>query len=335
MKAKVDVWGSRMRALGVVLAVMCLGQVACAQEGTQRAQTAAELLSALRDRGVALPDGLVINEDGSVVMPVVASQASGGTGTDAAGVPSPETVVAQPVEQVAAAPDAEPEPDPEPVEPAPKWKQRAEFAYTLNEGNTESSSLRGAYRTKRETEHDKLTIGSVYYRQTEREETTDHKFNAQVNYDRDIAESRWLWFANGRYDWDQFQSWRHRIGGTGGFGYRLIERDTMELILRAGAGGVKEFGSSRNEFIPEGLAGFDFNWDISERQGIESTFRYYPELAEWGEFRTETTAGWRYALDMKDGLDLTAGLLHEYESEVDEGVEQSDLRLFVGIGLDF
>jgi putative salt-induced outer membrane protein YdiY len=324
-----------MRAFGVVLAVASLVPAVCAQESTQKAQTAAEMLSALRDRGVVLPDGMVINEDGSVVLPSQEPVA------DAAAAVPAEGAAAVAATQAAAEPlsePAEPEPpvaEPEAGKPAPKWKQRAEFAYTLNEGNTESSSLRGAYRTQRETDHDQLTIRSVYNRQTEREETTEHRFNVQVNYDRDIAESRWLWFANGRYDWDEFQSWEHRVGGTGGFGYRLIRRDTMQLILRAGAGGVREFGSSRNEFIPEGLAGVDFNWDISERQGIESTFRYFPELAEWGEFRTETTAGWRYALDMKDGLDLTAGLLHEYESEVDEGVEQSDLRLFVGVGLDF
>lgn len=314
--------GRYVWAVGALVAMACV-QGAWGQDVPVRASTAAEMLETLRAMGVELPDGLVVGEDGTVVIP------SKGAPDEMVPATQAGAVVA-----AGAASESEASPEPEP-EPKPKWKQRAEFAFSLNDGNTESSNLRLEYKAIREAEIDKLTFDAAYYRQTDQGSTSENRLRAEGNYDRDIPETRWLWFVNGRYEWDQFESWDHRVGLSGGVGYRAIDREDIELILRAGVGFTREFGSDRNELIPEGLFGYDFRWDLDDRQGLESTFRYYPDLSDLGEFRTVTTLGWHYALDIKDGLELTAGLLHEYQSEVDAGIEQSDLRLYAGVGFDF
>ncbi len=287
------------------------------------AMTAAELLAALQAMGVELPEGVAVAEDGSVRLPAASAEA-------AAMAPAVNEAAAQ-----AAAAATEPAAEEDLPELDPEWKQRIEIAFSLDDGNTESTNLRAAYRADRERDFDKLSFRAAYRNETDDGSTTKNEFQATGTYDRDIADTPWLWFVNGRYEWDQFESWDHRVGLTAGLGYRLIDREDMELILRAGGGFTREFGSGRNELIPEGLLGYDFQWDLDDRQGIESTFRYYPDLSELGEFRTVTTLGWRYALDVKDGLNLTAGLEHEYQSDVDPGVEESDLSLFAGLGLDF
>ncbi len=326
MRAFVSVSAWRGRALwavGVLVALCCTPMAAGQDEPSARATTAAEMLEALRAMGVELPEGLVAGEDGTVVIPT--------KGEPNEVVPAMQVPVVVPVE---ATPDPDPEPAPE-SKPKPKWKQRAEVALSLNEGNTQTEQMRLVYKATRTTKIDKLVFSGAYYRRTSRGRTSQNRLLAQGNYDRDIPGTRWLWFVNGRYEWDRFQSWDYRTGLSAGVGYRAIDRDDMELILRVGGGFTREFGSDREEVIPEVLLGYDFEWDMSDRHGIESTHRYFPDLDELGEFRTVTTLEWHYALDIMDGLKLSAGLLHEYQSEVASGIEQSDLRLYSGVRFDF
>ncbi|MCB1280297.1 MAG: DUF481 domain-containing protein, partial [Salinibacterium sp.] len=290
---------ARIRSVGV-LVVLAGTSVAMGQQSPAKVSTAAEMLQALKAMGVEIPEGVVAGEDGTVVLPAA------GTMTSAGGV----TPAATPAEPALAAetPQAPAEEAPEEIPEESLWEQRVEASFTLKDGNTESSDLRALYRATRETDIDKFKFKAAYYHQTDDGQTSENRFVSEANYDHDIPDTRWLWFINGRYEWDQFEGWDHRVGLTGGFGYRAIDRENMELILRAGAGFSKEFGSDRDEIIPEGLLGYDFEWDVSERQAIESTFRYYPDLSDLAEFRTVTTLGWKYALDVKKGLDFNAGL---------------------------
>lgn len=296
---------------GVLVCGLACG-VAAGQDAPA-AMSAAELAEALRAAGYELPEGFSVNSDGSVSLPAPEVEAPEAPAM-AADVPS------EPVQ----------------LERAPEWDNRIELALNLSEGNTEQTNFRAGYVGTRETERSKLSLDAAYFYGKDGDGTTENRATAGVNHDWLWPESKWIVFANGRADYDQFNSWRYRTSAFGGVGYKLIDTDKFKFTPRAGAGVTKEFGSTRNELIPEGLLGFDLLWEVSERQSFESTFRYYPSFLDFSEFRTVTTAGWRMDLDgVEDGLSLTAGLLHEYQSEVDPGQEESDLRIFAGLGLDF
>lgn len=299
-------------------------------EATVTARSAAELLAELRARGVPLPEGLALGEDGSVRLP--AAPPASGVAADAPGVPANSAEADGGAEPIGG---AGPGASDEPPAPQVQWKNRAELSFGLSNGNTESSDLRLGYVGSRTTDVDKLRLDSAYYFQKDEARTQENEATAGFLYDRDIGASRWLWFADGRWDWDEFESWDHRVGGHAGVGYKLLDRDDLLLVMRAGAGAVREFGGARDEWIPEALVGADLDWRISERQSLEASFRYLPDLAEGGEFRTITTAGWVMRLDVEKGLSFTAGLAHEHQSRVDPGVEQDDLKLYAGVGLDF
>lgn len=313
-----------MRRSRPVVLIMAVAAGAAWAQDAVTARSAAELLAELRARGVALPDGLSIAEDGSVVLPLPAA------GEMTPAVPATPAQAGTTTGQLADGPAPQPESD-----PAVEWKNRAEVSFGLSDGNTESTDLRLAYVGVRETEVDKLRLDGSYYFQKDEDETRENEATAGFLYDHDIGTSRWLWFADGRWDWDEFESWDHRVGGHVGLGYKLIDRDDLRVVLRAGAGAVREFGGERDEWIPEALAGADVDWEISERHALEASFRYLPDLDEGGEFRTLTDVGWVMGLDVEKGLSLTAGLAHEYQSQVDAGVEESDLKLYAGLGLDF
>lgn len=287
------------------------GSIASAQDAPT-ARSAAELLEQLKAAGVELPAGFVANEDGSVSLPVSA----------------PPEADETPVEEIV--PGAE-----FPVVVKPVWNTKLNLGLNVSSGNTDQIGLASTIVSRRTTPTSELTLDAGYFYSNEDGDDTENKFTAGVLHDWLLKDSKWLIFADARYDFDEFKSFDHRFATHAGLGYRLIDKEKMKLTLRGGAGIAKEFGSDRNEIIPEALAGLDFWWQIAEKQSLEISHRFYPDLTDGGEFRTLTTAGWRLALDRGNGLSFTINALHEYVSDVDPGVDKSDLKLFAGISYEF
>lgn len=338
------------KATPVALVLVCFAGTAWSQQAAApppAAVNAAELAEALKQAGVALPDGFVINPDGTVGIPAPVAEAMAAKKAAQAAIDAAPTNAARAAARAkaeaagveVAAPAAAPADAP--VEPIPeaeaaKWDNKIDLSLGFTDGNTETNSFRAAYAGLRETKSSKLTLDAAYFFSTNDGNTDQNKATGGVNHDWLFQNSRWLIFAGGRGDYDEFNSWKYRVSGNGGVGYRLIKREKIELTLRAGAGGTREFGSSRNEIIPEGLLGADVLWKITTNQSFESTFRYFPDLSDFAEFRTITTAAWRLDLDsINDGLGVTAGVRHEHQTVVDEGNEQNDVNVFAGLTWDF
>ncbi len=285
---------------------MLAGSVVMAQDAP-KASNAAELLEQLRAAGVEIPEGFVANDDGSVSLPAP---------------PAAE-------EEAAPAPEVIPE------QKAAEWDTKLNIGLNFSAGNTDQSGLAATIVTKRTTETSALTLDAGYYFANENSKKTANQFTAGVLHDWLFKNSPWILSADARYDFDDFKSYDHRVSAHAGVGYKLIEKDKINLTLRAGGGFFKEFGSGRNEIVPEAMLGADFSWQITENQGFELTHRFYPDLSQGGEYRMLTTAGWNMKIDKADGLSLTVNLLHEYVSDVDPGIENSDLKLYAGLAYDF
>jgi hypothetical protein len=174
-----------------------------------------------------------------------------------------------------------------------------------------------------------------YYHKRSEGRTTDDKFTAGVVHDWLQAGSRWFFFAAGRYDYDQFKSWRQRANAQGGPGYSLIQTDRVLLDFRFGAGGRKEWGSINNNLKLEGIAGFSFDWKITKRQHFDVAFHLYPVLTDFNDYRTRSTLNWRYVMSRDLNLSLLFGVVNEYQSVVDPGTEELDTRVFTGIQMTF
>jgi putative salt-induced outer membrane protein YdiY len=304
-----------MKRTACVIALMA-GSLAGAQDDPA-VTSAAALLEQLKAAGVEIPEGFVVNEDGSVSLPVAEDAAA--TVESAGEAPSPAVADAPSVEELK----------------KPEWDTKLNIGINVASGNTEQIGAATTIVSTRTTDATALRLDAGYFYASQDGDKTANRFTAGVNNDWLMPDSRWLFFAGGRYDWDEFRSFDHRISANGGVGYELIKRDTMQLTLRAGAGFFQEYGSGRNEIVPEGLLGADFNWDMAENQSFQVSTRIFPDLSDGGEFRTFTTAGWKLDIDKDDGLSFSINAIHEYISNVDPGIEKADLQLFAGLTYDF
>lgn len=218
----------------------------------------------------------------------------------------------------------------------PGWERKIELGLDGSEGNSETLNFRAAFMADYEDEEDRWHIGSAFVRQTTDGDATRNDFYAELIKDWLIPGEKHFYFAQVRYDYDDFQSWRHRASGAAGIGYQLIERDDFDLIGRVGLGGNYTWGGDGDdEFTPEALLGIEGTWRIAENQTFEFKNTLYPSLDEAGEFRNLTSLAYVIEMDQAKGLSLKLGLENEYESQTDDDSKHNDLKYFAALVFDF
>lgn len=230
-------------------------------------------------------------------------------------------------------PDDAPPPPPAP-EPEPAWEHELDLGISGAEGNTQFFNLRAAYRATRETDLHRWRFDTAFFYGEEDGDRNQTRATIGLLKDWLLPDSPWLYFAQGRFDFDDFRSWTYRLSGHGGVGYTFVDDDTLRLTGRLGAGAIRRW--KRTDSVdPEGLLGLELRWNISDRQRLTAATTLYPDLGDFFEFRLVSSVAWTMALDRGRGLNLSAGIEHEHESDVDPGVKRDDIRFFAGLTFAF
>ena len=215
------------------------------------------------------------------------------------------------------------------------WQASADFSLDSSTGNTEEQSTRLGSHLKRELP-DRITTGDLsYYYKVREAEISDNKLTLGLGRDWLLPESRWFYFLQGRFDYDEFESWQQRANAQAGPGYHLIENGDMTLDVRSGLGVRREWGSINDNPKFEGLIGADFVWEITGNQTCKFAPYYYPVVSDFGDYRTRFSGEWRYFFDEDMRLSFLVGALYEFQSIVDPGKEHADLRVYLGLGYGF
>ena len=215
------------------------------------------------------------------------------------------------------------------------WGISADFSLTNSSGNTKERALRIGSNIKRNLQDRRMAMDFSYYNKTSEGSVTDNKFSSGFLRDWLFPDSRVFYFATARYDYDEFESWLHRVSADVGPGFHLIEKDDLRLDLRLGVGPRKEYGSENNSIKSEGLGQLDLEWKISRKQTISVTSSIFPVISDFSDFRTRTTVNWRILLSKEMNLSFLVGLLHEYQAVVDPDKKRNDTRVYTGIQIKF
>jgi putative salt-induced outer membrane protein YdiY len=214
------------------------------------------------------------------------------------------------------------------------WNRHFEAGVNGSSGNTESFNVNLAANFDYEDDTDRWKWTNSYFRSSSDGDLSRNEFTSEVLKDWLIPDAKHFYFANGKYEFDDFQGWEHRSSGFGGIGYEFIKRDQWDLRGRAGLGGNYEFGDV-NEFTPEALLGLETSWQITERQKLTAATTWYPALDELGQFRNVNTLAYVIAIDPQAGMSLKLGLEHEHQSNPPQGNKKNDLKYLAALVFDF
>ncbi len=225
--------------------------------------------------------------------------------------------------------------NPTPPPPQREWKFKWTLATAATSGNSDTANLATKFTANRETLQTRTAFDAAYFVATSSAVRTDNKFTAGLQQEWLVPDSPWFYFVDGRYDFDEFQSWDQRASAHVGMGYELFNPPPFKLNALAGVGAIKEFGSANEDVRPEALLKLEGEWAIAEKQTLKFDSTMFPSLSELGEFRWVNNAAWSLLIDTENRVSLTAGLAHEYQSQVNPGRTRNDLRVFAGIDWEF
>ncbi len=232
---------------------------------------------------------------------------------------------------------AEPAPPAQPPKPTglfADWQGAFEAGFAASRGNSETLDLRLGLGAKKETDRNRWAADAAYYFSSDQGDTSKNEFTAGLLHDWLIPDSRWFYFAQGRYEFDELEAWEQRISGTAGVGYQWIDTDKLNVRFRAGAGGNYEFGDV-DAFTPEAQLGGELAWQINDTQSLEASTDYLPDLGDFPEARIRSAVGWKIKLDQFTGLSLKMGLENEYETQTQGDAEHNDLKVFSSLVYEF
>lgn len=215
------------------------------------------------------------------------------------------------------------------------WRAGLDFSLDSSTGNTDEEATRLGAHVRRSLPDRRLAMDLSYYRKISDNETTDNKFTLGAVRDWLYPKSEWFYFVQGRFDYDEFESWQKRANVQVGPGYHLIKTDDVRLDARLGIGVRREWGSRQTGAEPEGLIGADFEWNVTDKQRCTLAPYFFPVVGDLDDYRARVSGEWRFLFDKDMHLSFLIGTLYEYTSLVDSGKNHGDLRVYLGLQFGF
>lgn len=215
------------------------------------------------------------------------------------------------------------------------WNRQISIGINGAEGNSQNINIRGAFHADFEDETDRWIFDMIYRVSRSNGTTTENRFSAELLKDWLFPDEDYFLWANGKFEWDDFEVWDNRISGFVGVGYQFVDNDKWNVRGRAGLGGNQTNGGGTNEFTFEALLGVEVDYTISDKQSVAFTNYLYPSLEDGGDFRNITTLAWQIEIDQDKGMNLELGVANEYDSAAPAGFKKNDFTYYIGLVWDF
>lgn len=215
------------------------------------------------------------------------------------------------------------------------WTGTVELGLNGSSGNSELLNFRAGAGTRRLTDRydTKGDITYTYARDDGGESA--NRLEANLRNDWLIPDSRWMFFADAKFEYDEFTDYAVRLSGHVGTGYRFIKTEKDDLLGRVGVGAYKEFESSQDEIVPEAVLGADYTHIFSEAQSFTATADFYPQLDDWGPYRFVGKAAYQIIVDPESKLTFKVGIEDRYDSTPGEGFKRNDFAYFVMVAWSY
>lgn len=212
-----------------------------------------------------------------------------------------------------------------PAPPPPKiWDGSIEFGLNGSAGNSEVFNFRLGAKGKRKTPSNELSLNLLYIKNTQDGQETANRSFMEGRDEWLTANSPWTRYVHGTGEYDEFRAFDFRIAADAGLGYSFVKNPATTLIGRFGPGFSQEIGGPDDSIVPEAVLGMEFEHKFSDRQKLIFSTLVYPDLGDFGEFRSINKAAWELLVDPSWNLSLQLSVLDRYDS-TPNGAKPNDL----------
>ena len=275
-------------------------------------------------------DSVVINHAvlGKVTVPLDAVQASEANAKSGKGQSAKSANTTQPHQSDSAASSkAVPSPPPDP------WKASISLAATASQTTSSTYNTRLGVEAHYKTDAEQFDVTGSWYWNQSNGRTSDNDILVRAAQQWFIADSRWLYFAQGTWQYDQFEEWTHRVSPYGGMGYKLVDDDSLKLTLKGGAGATWRYHG--NSVDPQLLFEVNTNWNIDERQQLEGFASIAPNPTDWSNYLLTLKLDWKLKIADDSPWSFSLGIRNIYDSNPTGDSDGNDLKAYAGLSMDF
>ena len=216
---------------------------------------------------------------------------------------------------------------------ADPWTGSLSLAASTSRATSTTSNIRLGGELHHKTDADKFDLTGSWYWNQSNGETSDNDILVRASQDWYVPDSRWLYFVQGTWQFDQFEEWAHRLSPYGGVGYRIVDQDDLSLTLKGGGGATWRYHN--NEVDPQLLFEISTEWKINDRQSLTGFISIAPDPVAWGSYLATIKADWKLKLGSDTPWALTIGLRDIYDSRSTGGGNANDLKAYAGLTVDF
>ncbi len=212
------------------------------------------------------------------------------------------------------------------------WKRSLALGVAGSQGKSNDATINVRLKVDQSDERARRSFNSKYYYSSNNGTANANEFLAEYGHDFLFPDSKWFLFGKGRYDYDEFEAWDHRVSGSGGIGYDFLRNETWEVLGRFGAGATHTW-RGLNETRSEGTVGLDITWNLSDTDNVLLTNNYFHDLGNTSDFRLLTSLTWNVALAYVKGLGIQLGIDNEYDTR--RITDENNLKYYANVTYDF
>ncbi len=222
------------------------------------------------------------------------------------------------------------------VEPEPLWIEKlikgwggeVRFGSDLSTGTVERSRVRGGIDLNKSYDGHKTSIRTEYaFAETNNVESENRMVNG-LTQDWGTSQTSFSGvFLRATGELDEFRAYDYRLNLAGGGRYQIVKDEKTDALMRLGMSATREFGSVREDWVPEGAFFFSVSQRINSKQKLTANVDYYPEIERLERYRVTAKANWDLVIDEETGLNLRFGVENRYDTRISDANERNDLDL--------
>jgi hypothetical protein len=221
--------------------------------------------------------------------------------------------------------DAHPVPSP--------WTGGIDLGISGSQGNTDTLTLRAGLDLRYDDPDDFAILNVLYILNQANQGDLENKAFALIRNEMPM-DMGLAWYAQGTVEYDASRTVYLRVASHSGLSYAILQDGTQLLKLRAGAGVDREWGGNSNDWVPEGQAGGDYEYKLSDKTRLTLSADYYPDLGDFAHYRLRFRASFDILLDPTYNAYLRLGAFDRYDSQP-FGSKRNDLEYFVTLQFRF
>jgi len=212
-----------------------------------------------------------------------------------------------------------------------EWSGSGELGLVLARGNTDTETLNTVLKLDYAKDKWSNDTGISYLRSESDGDLEANRFVFRNNTDYSLTEASYI-TGVGRYDWDEFSSFKFQTSVAVGYGRKLLDTGRQALSIEAGPGvrhaEVRDTGDTETDLIAR--AGADYRFTISETAELTNV-----TLIETGKSNTFLENETSLTVAINDSLALKTGLSIRHNTEVEPGRDNTDYLTTINLVYNF